>query len=458
MEKNIVADTKLGKVRGYRTRGVLKFKGIPYAAPPIGDLRFSPPAPRQPWNGVLDATEYGPIAPQPPSVLLAMFGGKAKQSEEGCLTVNVWRPDTDQNDLPVMVWVHGGGFVTGSGADLDGARLVLRGNVVVVSVNYRLGIFGFFYIPGVTANVGLLDQIAALKWVKENIKEFGGDPKNVTIFGESAGSASVCTLMAMPAAKGLFHRVIAQSGACHPMFYSKTRRKEASDRAMSNLNIEEGDIEALRKVSVEELIKADPTIKGIQGGSFATDAPTLGPVVDGSTLPEHPLKAFDKGYAKDIELLIGTNQDEVKLWGALNPNTPKVDESKMLKRTTNLMKALGQDENKAKQMINAYQQARKGKEPTEPQDIVDAYLTDFAFRIPSIRLAEAQHIHQPNTYMYLFTWKLKMPGGVAGAVHALELAFVFGLLGEKAIGIFPSKSEETEMISNNMMDSWTSFA
>jgi para-nitrobenzyl esterase len=264
--------------------------------------------------------------------------------------------------------------------------------------------------------------------------------------------------MAMPAAKDLFHRVIAQSGACHPMFYGKSRRKEASDQATSNLNIEEGDIEALRKVSVEELIKADPTNKAIQGGSFASDAPTLGPVVDGSTLPEHPLKAFEMGYAKDIELLIGTNQDEVKLWSALNPNTPKVDEGKMLKRTTNLMKALGQDENKAKQMINAYQQAREGKEPTEPQDIVDAYLTDFAFRIPSIRLAEAQHIHQPNTYMYLFTWKLKMPGGVAGAVHALELPFVFGLLGEKAIGIFPSKSEETEAISTNMMDSWTSFA
>ena len=459
MEKNIVVDTKLGKVRGYRTRGVLKFKGIPYAAPPVGELRFSPPAPKEPWNGILDATEYGPIAPQPPSVLLAMFGGKVKQSEDDCLTVNVWRSETDQDNLPVMVWIHGGAFVTGSGADLDGARLALRGNVVIVSVNYRLGVLGFFYMPGKTANVGLLDQVAALKWVRDNIKAFGGDPSNVTIFGESAGSVSVCTLMAMPSAKGLFHRVIAQSGACHPMFYSNSRRKNASDQVLSNLNIKEGDIEALRKVPVDTLIKADPTNKAIQSGStFASDAPTLGPVVDGSTLPEHPLKALNKGYAKDIELLIGTNQDEVKLWSAFSPNAPKVDESKMLKRTTNLMRSLGQDEKKAKQFINTYQQARDGKESTEPQDIVDAYLTDFAFRIPSIRLAEVQHVQQPKTYMYLFTWKVKLPGGIKGAVHALELPFVFGLLSKKAIGIFPSKSEETEAISTKMMDSWTLFA
>ncbi|MFX1340695.1 MAG: carboxylesterase/lipase family protein, partial [Promethearchaeota archaeon] len=385
MEKNIIIDTKLGKVRGYRARGVLKFKGIPYAASPIGGLRFSPPASRQAWDDVLDATEFGPIAPQPPSVLLAMFGGKAKQSESDCLTVNVWRPETDEKNLPVMVWIHGGAFVTGSGADLDGARLALRGNVVIVSLNYRLGILGFFYIPGKTANVGLLDQVAALKWVKENIEAFGGDPKNVTIFGESAGSVSVCTLMAMPSAKGLFHRVIAQSGACHPMFYHNLRRKEASDQVLSKLNIREGDIDALRKVPIDELIKADPTIKAIQSGStFASDAPTVGPVIDEKTLPEHPLTAMRNGFAKEIELLIGTNQDEIKLWTALNPNAPKIDKSKLLKRTTNLMKALGQDEQKAEQLIKTYQHARKDKEPIEPQEIVDAYLTDFAFRIPSI--------------------------------------------------------------------------
>jgi para-nitrobenzyl esterase len=459
MEKNLIVDTKLGKVRGYRTRGVLKFKGVPYAEPPIGGLRFSPPALKEPWEGILDATEYGPIAPQPPSVLLAMFGGKAKQSEEECLTVNIWRPETDQKNLPVMVWIHGGAFVTGSGADLDGARLALRGNVVIVSLNYRLGVLGFFYIPGKTANVGLLDQVAALKWVKENIEAFGGDPKNVTIFGESAGSVSVCTLMAMPSAKGLFHRVIAQSGACHPMFYSNSRRKEASDQVQSKLNIKEGDIDALRKVSVEELIKADPTNKAIQSGStFASDAPTLGPVIDEETLPEHPLTTMRKGYAKEIELLIGTNQDEIKLWSALNPKAPKVDESKLLRSTTNLMRALGQDEIKAEQLINTYRKTREGKEPTEPQDIMDAYLTDFAFRIPSVRLAEVQSAIQPNTYMYLFNWKLQMPGGIKGAIHALELPFVFGLLSEKPIGIFPGKNEETEAISNKMMDSWISFA
>ena len=459
MEKNIIVDTKLGKVRGYRTRGVLKFKGIPYAAPPVGELRFSPPAPKEPWNGVLDATEYGPIAPQPPSVLLAMFGGKRKQSEADCLTLNIWKPVADQDKRPVMVWIHGGAFIIGSGADLDGARLARRGNVIIVSVNYRLGGLGFCYIPGKTANVGLLDQIAALKWVNDNIEAFGGDPNNITIFGESAGSVSVCTLMAMPSAKGLFHRVIAQSGACHPMFYHNLRRKEASEQLMSKLSIKEGDIEALRKVPFEKLIKADPTNEAIERGStFASNEPTLGPVIDGSTLPEHPLNIMRNGYAKGIELLIGTNEDELKLWSALNPNAPKVDEGKMIRSTTTLMKVLGQDENKGKQMINIYQQAREGKQSTEPRDIIDAYLTDFAFRIPSIRLAEVQCAHQPNIFMYLFTWKSPMLGGKLGSCHALELPFVFGLLSKKDIGIVPSKSQETEAISNHMMDSWTSFA
>jgi para-nitrobenzyl esterase len=459
MEKVNIIDTKLGKVRGYSARGAVKFKGIPYAAPPVGELRFSPPSPNQPWDGVLDATEFGTIAPQPPSVLLAMFGGKAKQSEADCLTLNVWRPATDQTKLPVMVWIHGGAFVTGSGADLDGARLAIRGNIIVVSLNYRLGALGFFYIPGKTANVGLLDQIAALKWVKDNIEVFGGDPNNVTIFGESAGSVSVCTLMVMPAAKGLFNRVIAQSGACHPMFYDNVRRKKASDIVFSNLNIKEGDIEALRKVPVKELIKADPTNKVIESSSsFASNEATLGPVIDGSTLPEHPLGIIRNGYAKDIELLIGTNQDEVKLWSALNPDTSKVDENKIIRTLTSLMKALGQDDNKGKQMIEIYQKARQGKESIEPQDIIDASISDFAFRIPSIRLAEEQSAHQSNTYMYLFTWKTPAFAGKLGACHALELPFVFGLLSEKDIGFFPSKNEETEAISTKMMDSWTSFA
>jgi para-nitrobenzyl esterase len=459
MEKNNIIDTKLGKVRGYAARGILKFKGIPYAAPPIGELRFSPPAPCEPWSGVLDATNFGPIAPQPPSILLAMFGGKAKQSEANCLTLNIWRPVTVQDNLPVMVWIHGGAFVTGSGADLDGARLTLKGNVIVVSLNYRLGALGFFYISGKTANVGLLDQVGALKWVKDNIQYFGGDPNNITIFGESAGSVSVCTLMVMPAAKGLFNRVIAQSGACHSMFYDNVRRKKASDYVFSKLNVKEGDIGALRKVPVNELIKADPTNKVIESSSsFASNEPTLGPVIDGSILPEHPLNIIRKGYAKDIELLIGTNQDEVKLWSALTPDASKVDDNKMIRTLTSLMKALGQDENKGKQMVEIYQKARQGKESIAPQDIIDACISDFAFRLPSIRLAEMQSTHQSNIYMYLFTWKSPAFGGKLGACHALELPFVFGLLGEKDIGFFPSKNVETEAISTKMMDSWTSFA
>ena len=197
MENDVIVEITHGKIRGYSRRGILKFKGIPYTAPPVGELRFKPPAPAEPWSGVRDATKYSPISIQPPSNLEALFAEPLPQSESDCLT--------------------------GNGASLDGARLVLRGDVVVVSINYRLGYLGFFYMPDMpdtTANAGLLDMVAALEWVKENVSKFGGDPNNVTIFGESAGGMAVSSLLAMPSAKGLFHRAIPHSGAANKFSYN----------------------------------------------------------------------------------------------------------------------------------------------------------------------------------------------------------------------------------------------
>lgn len=460
MENKIIVNTKLGKVQGYNKDGVNKFKGIPYAKPPVGKLRFNPPVPPEPWSEVFNATEYGPICPQPSTILTAMFVKKLKHSERDCLTLNIWVPEQNQGRLPVMFWIHGGGFTTGSGAELDGTHLARRGNVIIVSINYRLGSLGFLYIPGKTANVGLLDAIEALKWVRENIEAFGGDPNNVTLFGESAGAVAVCTLMVMPAAKGLFHRVIAESGASHPIFYSRSIRKKASDRLIEKLNIKEGDIEALREVPVETIIKLDPSNQSSEDGArFTSGVPTIGPVIDGTTLPDQPLKMIQNGYAKDIELIIGTNLEETKLYTALARKPPKIDEERMTKTITNLVKALRQDEHKGKKMIEIYQKARnEANVSIEPSEILEAFLTDFAFRIPAIQFAEAQYQNQPNTYMYLFTWKSPALGGRLGSCHALELPFVYGLLSDKKVGIFPRKTEETEIISKAMMDSWSAFA
>ncbi len=451
MEDDIIVETTHGKVRGYSRRGVIKFKGIPYATPPIGNLRFKAPAPVEPWSDVRDATKYSPVAPQPPSALEALFGEQMPQSEAECLTLNIWTPRLDNGKRSVMFWIHGGGFITGNGASLDGSRLVLRGNVVVVSINYRLGYLGFLYMPEVpdtNANVGLLDMIAALKWVKENISLFGGNPNNVTIFGESAGGFAVSSLLAMPAAKRLFHRAIPQSGAAHKLGFNPIAGIKVYENLLKDLGLKKGDIEALRKVPTEKFIVPQDTILRIQEGVLR-----LGPVVDKMTLPDHPLDAIRKGFAKDIDIFIGSNLDESKLWLMWTPQANELTEEKLLQNVNNLMTYSKKDEKKSKELIEIYRKLRK-----TPRNIMDAISTDYMFRIPAIQLAKAQCEYQPNTYMYLFAWKSPMEGGKYGAVHALELPFVFGLLGNQDIGFFPRKTDETQNLSEKMMDAWISFA
>ena len=451
MEDDFIVETTHGKVRGYSRRGVIKFKGIPYAAPPVGNLRFKAPAPLEFWSGVRNATKYSPIAPQPPSALEAQFGEPMPQSETDCLTLNIWTPGLDNSKRPVMFWIHGGGFITGNGASLDGARLVLRGDVVVVSINYRLGYLGFLYmpdVPDIDANVGLLDMVAALKWVKQNISKFGGNLGNVTIFGESAGGFAVSSLLAMPAAKGLFNRAIPQSGAAHKLGFNPVAGIKVYENLLEDLEIKKGDIEALRKVPVEKFIVPQDTILRIQEGVLR-----LGPVVDKKTLPEHPLDAIRKSFAKDIDIFIGSNLDESKLWLMWTPQANELTEEKLLQNVNTLMSYSKKDENKSKELIEIYRKLRK-----TPRNIMDAISTDYMFRIPAIQLAEAQCEYQPNTYMYLFAWKSPMEGGKYGAVHALELPFVFGLLGDKDIGFFPRKTDETQNLSEKMMDAWISFA
>lgn len=451
MEENIIVETTHGKIRGYSRRNVIKFKGIPYATPPIGNLRFKLPAPVEPWSNVLDATKYSPISIQPPSVLEAQFGESLPQSEADCLTLNIWTQGLDNAKRPVMFWIHGGGFITGNGASLDGARLVLRGDVVVVSINYRLGYLGFFYMPDMpdtTANAGLLDMVAALEWVKENISKFGGDPNNVTIFGESAGGMAVSSLLAMPSAKGLFHRAIPQSGAANKFSYNPVSGIKVYKELIQKLGVEKGDIEALRKTPAENFIVPQMNTTELRASGLR-----VGPVVDKSTLPDHPLEAISKGFAKDIDVFIGSNLDETKLFLMWTPKAFDLTEDGLYKTVNTFIRFTKQEESKAKEIMDRYRELRK-----TPRDIADAILTDYTFRIPSIRLAEEQSKNQKNIYMYLFTWQSPLGGGKYGAMHALELPFVFGLLGNREIGFFPGRTEETQRLSEQMMDAWIAFA
>lgn len=451
MEKTPIIETSSGKTQGFIEGDLAIFKGIPYAEPPLGELRFSPPVAKKRWDGVLEATEFGPCAYQGYSQL-EDFTGKLQPESEDCLSLNIWTPSTDDKKRPVMFWIHGGAFIMGGGIDpmYDGADLAQRGEIVVVTINYRLGALGYLYIPNVTANVGSLDQVLALKWVHDNIESFGGDPDNITIFGESAGGYSVVALAAMPSAKGLFNRIIAQSA---PLIDSKVTKKP-SQKLMRMLGVTKNDINAVRKISPENIIEAQNKLTA----EDSTNLLQFRPLIDGDIIPIHPLKAFQDGVCKDIEFMIGTNLDEAKLFTVLDPELSKMDNLNSEKLLVGFLGRLGIDLTKSKMIIETYKQARNGKFSTEPKEVLDALITDLTFRIPTIHLLEAQNKHQPNTYNYIFTWPSPGFNGVLGACHAIELPFVFNTLTNPSFKAFVGKGSDQKLICNNVMDAWIAFA
>ncbi len=448
MNKTAIIETKSGKVQGYKQNGLEIFKGIPYAEPPIGDLRFCPPVVKKPWDGVLDATKYGYCSVQGYTALEDYFG-KLQPESEDCLNLNIWTPAADNNKRPVMFWIHGGAFIMGGGIDplYDGSALARRGDVVVVTINYRLGALGYLYVPGVTANVGQLDQILALEWVRDNIELLGGDPNNVTIFGESAGGYAVVTLPGMPAAKGLFHHIIAHSSPnIDPQVSEKITKS-----LMRSLGIKKGDIDALREAPSEKIIEAQKKISAKELLAFR-------PLIDGDTLPVHPLKAFQKGDFKDIDLMIGSNLEETKLFTALDPAYANLSGADWEKRMFGFLALMGIGNNKSKAIIETYIEARKGKLSTEAKELMNALMTDMMFRIPTIRLLEAQSKHQFNTFNYLFTWQSPGFDGNLGACHALEIPFVFGTLDLPNMDQFSGTGPDADALSEKMMDAWIAFA
>ena len=457
MEKTKIIDTKAGKIQGIKDEGIEIFKGIPYTERIVGDLRFKLPVPAKKFPGVFLATEFGPISPQVISPKL--LGPPNPQSEPDCLNLNIWTPSTDNDKRPVMVWIHGGGLRSHSQRSYDGTFLVKRGNVVLVTFNYRLNALGFSFIPGiVTAPLGLLDQITALKWVRDNIEHFGGDHNNITIFGESAGGWSVSTLLAMPEAKGLFHRAIAQSGACNPAGFRASEGIDISKRVFSEMGIQYGDLDALRKISAYELVNAESKVweEKLKEKHWPLTTP---PYIDGEYIPEHPLVLIRKGAAAEVDLLVGTNLNESTSMKPDDSNYFKeVSENGMHNWIKLVLKTLGQNEDKAESLINAYRETRKHEGFLSAQKVLDAFLTDFEFHISAIRTAEAQSIQNPNTYMYLFTWPSPFMDGKFGAFHTCEIPFVFGMLDTPDWSIFSDTSEEAKKHSEKIMDAWIAFA
>jgi len=436
-----------GRLKGFSKDGVLRFNGIPFAEPPMGPLRWRPAEPPKPWIGLRDSARFATIAPQIASAAERLIGGTPGEQSEDCLYLNVWTPSLERPLRPVMVWIHGGAFVTGAGTlgTYNGKRLAALGDVVVVTINYRLGAFGFLNLAGGTdgrcpgaGTEGLGDQIAALKWVRDNIAAFGGDPGNVTVFGESAGAMSVGALLAAPGARGLFHKAILQSGAAHIGRKSDSSAKVAR-RLIEHLG---GDAANLLSVPMDAILKAQGAI---------LDAPRdlgglpFGPTIDGNVLPTRAIEQVRSGAARGIPVLAGTTMEEWKLFTAARPKLRLMDAAKLRRYTAGLV-----GEEHADALLAAYGEG-------SPFERWNAVMTDHSFAVPASRLLEAQSAHAP-AFAYRFDWRSPLLGGVLGSCHALEIGFVFGTYNEKLAGAFFGKGAAADALSSAMMQSWTAFA
>jgi para-nitrobenzyl esterase len=458
-----------GRIRGVWREDQWSFSGVPYARAPEGALRWRPPQLPLPWEGVRDASSFGPIAPQ-----TVAAGGIANPSDpdagdvrsEDCLTLNIWTRDLPENATtapglgrPVMVWIHGGGFTSGSGSVLlyRGEHLVRNGDVVVVTINYRLGALGFLGhrglqdADGFVGNWGLHDQVAALRWVRDNIALFGGDANNVTVFGESAGGFSVSALMGVPSSTGLFRRAIVQSGGVQ--VHSIDEGERVASRLAAVLGVSACTREALVSIPVADLLSATAELARHPPDRGLIPLPFL-PVIDGVFLPQHPLVAVGQGAAAGLDLLIGTNRDELALFGLGRPELTGLDEAGVVRWVDNAMPDVPSGE-----LMEEYRSIRKARaESVDPRALMIAVGSDGVFRWPSLQLAAAQAAQGEDTYVYLFEWESPAFGGVLGACHALELPFVFGVVHVPAVQMFTGSGPEVDALSVEMQRAWLAFA
>jgi para-nitrobenzyl esterase len=454
-----IVNTKSGKVEGYELDGLYVFKGIPYAEPPLGELRWMPPRPVKKWDGVRAAKEYDKISPQNgmPIAAPGMFDFASQPQGEDCLFLNIWTPGLDDAKRPVMFWIHGGAFIIGSGTEpfLDTGVLPKRGDVVLVSINYRLGALGFMNLKEITGgkipatgNEGLLDQIAALEWVHDNIAAFGGNPDNITVFGFSAGGMSIGTLLSMRGARGKFHKAINRSGAANVVGPLDSSVK-ITGQYLALLNVNPRDTDALYKLTVKQLLGAQEQLQ-LKLREAEYRATPFQPIVDGDVIPEYPIETIRKGSAKNIPIIAGNTLDELKSMNAMDPRMQNMDEARMLIKLNDILPA-----NMVPGIINTYRDALKKRgSKADPMDIVGTVTADIMFRMSTISLVEAQRDLGMPAYNYLFTYKCPAMGGILGAMHGLDNPFLFGALDAQ----FTGDDEAAQQLALKIQDSCLAFA
>ena len=452
MGSEAVAETTSGKVRGRTVDGIKVFKGIPYGGTTAGKNRFMPPTKPAKWAGIRDATNWGHIAPQTIAsgridyVNLIHWMDQPGGQDEDCLVLNVWTPGTRDNARrPVLVSLHGGGFATGSGGapGYNGQPLAQYANVVVVTINHRLGCLGYLHLADLGApaefaqsgTVGMLDCVAALEWVRDNIESFGGNPGNVMIFGQSGGGAKTSTLLSMPAARGLFHRAAIQSGSALRLTTRENATKSA-ERMLAQIGLTKNRIRELQDVPADIMVAAQAVL-GAQ-----TPPAGFAPVVDGAVIPRHPFDPTAPDVSADVPVIVSTTLDDA----ALGLTNFDLDEAGL----KTLVKTIAGDH--ADQVLSAY---RKAYPSASPFLIQARILTDRGGRKSAGTLAERKAaLHRAPAYLYLFSWPSPGAGGKFGAVHGIDVGLVFHNYGDE----FTGRSPEVRALADKLASAWVAFA
>jgi para-nitrobenzyl esterase len=451
-----VVQTTAGRVRGLTVDGVQTFKAVPYGASTAGARRFLPPIPVTPWTGVRDAFAFGPRSPQ----VIASFVPEwqpltgTEPMSEHCLHLNVWTPGLAAGARrPVMVWLHGGGYTGGSPAALpyDGANLARRHDVVVVSVTHRLNVLGFIHLAelggerfAAASNAGQKDIIAGLEWVRDNVDRFGGDPKNVTIFGQSGGAGKVSTLLGMPAAQGLFHRAIAQSGSAVTSMPAATATQNA-ESLMARLGLKPTQAEDLQKLPVEQVLAAMQAPGGGRGG-FATS-----PVVDGVSLPHDVFSPAATPLSASIPLLIGSTETEVT-WSVNTDYTAPADAAALRARIT---RALRVDEERAQSLVDLYRHGRPQASLLDLALIMETDASQFRTGV-DLEAERKSAAARAAVYMYRFQWYSPVSGGRLRAMHCMDIPFAFDNVdnSQPIVGA----GADRQALADRMSRAWVAFA